>query len=504
MRLILWALPLAVGTAAAARPAPDLWGGRLTEFRLANGLPIAVLERHTSPIVAFHVHIAAGVADEPEGKAGISRLIERSFWNGTETLGSRGAAEEKALLDRAEKLMRSQSPAAGSDPTQERLRVQRNRDEAKLELAKAAGLGIPGFVAQALGAQGASDLRYFLGSASASFYLTIPSESAEVLFRLWGEWLHRPSWRNFYIERSSLRSEASRQELVVPLPALRQLFAALFPDHRFRNLGSPMDQFENVLASDAADFFRAYYRPGNLAIAIVGDVTAEQAKSWANKHLASIPAREAPVSPAPPASPPQSKSLQRISVAANLPPQVWMAWKRTRPDLPGEATRMVMRAMVGGPSGWLSRQAAAESGLRTVRLESSPSDTDGDDILLLMALSDPSIPLDEVETRTVKLAARLSEWTVSADDISAARKNLRAGLLLRLEDPYSCADLIARSLRDHGSAGALSALLSDIETVTAESVKAAVAQTLLRQPDAIVRTGPRQARVAPPAGEGSK
>ncbi len=72
----------------------------VTEFRLANGAQFFVVERPNSPLVAFHLRVKAGFADEPTGQSGVSLLALTNFIEGSELYGSRNPSQEKASLAR--------------------------------------------------------------------------------------------------------------------------------------------------------------------------------------------------------------------------------------------------------------------------------------------------------------------------------------------------------------------------------------------------------------------
>ena len=71
---------------------------RVSEFTLSNGLRFVVLERHDSPLVSFHTVVNVGSINDPAGEAGMSNLVQRMAFKGTETIGTRGWPEEKKAL----------------------------------------------------------------------------------------------------------------------------------------------------------------------------------------------------------------------------------------------------------------------------------------------------------------------------------------------------------------------------------------------------------------------
>src|SRR5512139_2238566 len=75
---------------------------RVREHRLANGLKLLLVERHTSPTVAAWIRYRVGSVDERSDERGIAHLLEHMLFKGTKTLGTTDYAAEKPLLDRIE------------------------------------------------------------------------------------------------------------------------------------------------------------------------------------------------------------------------------------------------------------------------------------------------------------------------------------------------------------------------------------------------------------------
>ncbi len=496
MRLIYWLPLLAVWTAAGASQDAGLWGGRLSEFRLANGLQVAVLERHDLPTVTFQIRVGAGAADEPEDLSGVSRMIERTFRHGSAALGSRNPAQEKALLEKAEMLMRPATPDASR---QARLDAESDSDDGKLELVKAEAFGIPSFFADTLDANGASPVRFLLGADSTTYLVTIPSERAEIPFRMWGDWIREPSWRYFYQERNSLRASMEQLDRAPAVPVLRSFYAALFAGHAYEKLGVPFSQTRGMRVSDAKAFFAEHYRPSNIAIAVIGDVTADRVKAWANAHFGSIAIGAAGKAAARGGAAPNETVASRaepvrVPVRADVAHQIWMGWRIANA---GQAAHMVIRELLaGGPASWLSRHQASVRGVRQFRLQSVPGDGSGTEALLLISLAEPNSPVDDIETAVKAMLAGLRDEEITDSDLARARKRVRSSLISSLEDPLTCAAMLSHAMQRTGSTKSLSQLLTQIDAVSREAVLAALGETVFRLPDATIIAGPGQRSVA--------
>src|SRR4030081_2552809 len=69
---------------------------RTTVKKLANGLTIIICERPEAPAFSFFTHADAGSMLEPMDKTGFALRFERMAFKGTDTIGTRDYAGEKA------------------------------------------------------------------------------------------------------------------------------------------------------------------------------------------------------------------------------------------------------------------------------------------------------------------------------------------------------------------------------------------------------------------------
>src|SRR5437899_10471084 len=75
---------------------------RITTKKLANGLTIIICERPEAPVFSFFTHVDAGSVQDPMGKTGLAHMFEHMAFKGTDTIGTRDYAGEKAALARVE------------------------------------------------------------------------------------------------------------------------------------------------------------------------------------------------------------------------------------------------------------------------------------------------------------------------------------------------------------------------------------------------------------------
>src|SRR5215470_17403078 len=75
---------------------------RTTVKKLANGLTVIICERPEAPVFSFFTHVDAGSVQDPMGKTGLAHMFEHMAFKGTDKIGTRDYAGEKAALAKVE------------------------------------------------------------------------------------------------------------------------------------------------------------------------------------------------------------------------------------------------------------------------------------------------------------------------------------------------------------------------------------------------------------------
>src|SRR6185295_13423980 len=93
-----------------------------------------------------------------------------------------------------------------------------------------------------------------------------------------------------------------------------------------------MEDLNAASLQDVQDFFRLYYAPNNAALAVVGDIKADDALARIKKYFESIPSQPAP--PPVDASEPEQTAERRFTVQDPLArlPQIIFGYKGIVPN----------------------------------------------------------------------------------------------------------------------------------------------------------------------------
>jgi predicted Zn-dependent peptidase len=271
---------------------------RTTVKKLANGLTIVICERPEAPVFSFFTHVDAGSVQDPMGKTGLAHMFEHMAFKGTDTIGTRDYAGEKAALGKVEE-------AYAAYIAERDLPV--GRDEAKLKQLEQAwkdaiaaadkfSAGYTNEFSKIVEGEGGEGMNAFTSFDETGYFYSFPINRLELWAYLESERFLHPVLRQFYKERNVVIEERRMRIDSNPIGRLVEQFTeeafAAHPYHR-PTIGWISD-LNSFSATDAQNFFDKYYVPANMVVAVVGDVKAAEAMPIVEKYFSRIPARPKP------------------------------------------------------------------------------------------------------------------------------------------------------------------------------------------------------------------
>ncbi len=271
---------------------------RTTVKKLANGLTIVICERPEAPVFSFFTHVDAGSVQDPMGKTGLAHMFEHMAFKGTDTIGTRDYAGEKAALGKVEE-------AYAAYIAERDLPV--GRDEAKLKQLEQAwkdaiaaadkfSASYTNEFGKIVEGEGGEGMNAFTTFDETGYYYSFPINRLELWAYLESERFLHPVLRQFYKERNVVIEERRMRTDSNPIGRLVEQFTeeafAAHPYHR-PTIGWISD-LNSFSATDAQSFFDKYYVPANMVVAVVGDVKAAEAMPIVEKYFSRIPARPKP------------------------------------------------------------------------------------------------------------------------------------------------------------------------------------------------------------------
>src|SRR4030088_762322 len=271
---------------------------RTTVKKLANGLAIIICERPEAPVFSFFTHVDAGSVQDPMGKTGLAHMFEHMAFKGTDTIGTRDYAGEKAALAKVEAAyaayLAERDKAVGRDE-QKLKQLEQKWKEAIAEADKFSAPYINEF-GKIVESEGGEGMNAFTNYDETGYHYSFPINRLELWAYLESERFLHPVMRQFYKERNVVIEERRMRTDSNPIGRLLEQFTteafAAHPYHR-PTVGWMWD-LNTFSATDALKFFDKYYVPANMVVAVAGDVKAAQALPILEKYFARLPGHPHP------------------------------------------------------------------------------------------------------------------------------------------------------------------------------------------------------------------
>ncbi len=467
---------------------------KVSEFTLSNGMHFIVVERRGAPVVSFHTFVNAGPVDERADEPGIARMFERLAYKGTQQIGTRNWVEEKRALDAMERahdrLEAERRKGAGASAGRLEALDAAMRETAARASAYADANAFPAVFEE----NGGAGLNAVSSADSTNYFVSLPSNRAELWFLMESQRLLRPVFREFYIERSrALEERPQSSESGERGKLLSMLLATAFSAHPYRNAaGGWGGGVENLRPADVESFFQKHYVSGNITAAIAGDISQAEAKRLAEKYFSTLPPR--------PAAPPRhalevpQEGAKRVEVASSSQPWVFAAYKRPdqyhKDDLVFDILAVVLSS---GRSGWLYRDLVAGGNVASVAY-AVPSFPGGrfPSLFLVSVLTANGHSVQDVERALDVTLDRLKKEKIGVATLARARTRTRAAVIQQLESNAGIAQALAFYRANYGNWRKLSTVLDNIDKVTEDDVQRIAAEYFVPSGRTVaVNIGPR-------------
>jgi predicted Zn-dependent peptidase len=327
----------------------------VNQFTLANGMTFLVVERHTSPVFSGFITVAVGSAYEKTGDIGSAHLLEHMMFKGSRTIGTTNYPAESTLMVKEDSVW-----AKIDEAHRQTLYIKLNHPEnLDLHLKYIDSLKV---VLDSLSARsseyvlqnefdriytrnGAGEFNANTGYDRTQYYVSLPSNRIELWFNMESDRMKYPAFREFFTERDVV-SEERRQSVEnnADSKMLEQLIGAAFIAHPYHIYWEWQSEENNLTRADLADFFKTYYIPKRITVAVVGDVKTAEVKKLAEKYFGDMTGGPEP-------EPiytvePEQPGERRVEVVFESSPAVFIAYHMTAFDSPEQPSFQVINRLL--------------------------------------------------------------------------------------------------------------------------------------------------------------
>jgi predicted Zn-dependent peptidase len=250
-------------------------------YRLDNGLTVYLTENHEAPRFEAQIAVRAGSKNDPPDTTGLAHYLEHLLFKGTTHLGTTNFALEKPHLDRITALY--EQHFRETDPEKRKAIYEEINRETQL----ASQYEIPNEMDKLYKAMGEEGLNAFTWHEETVYKVGLPSNRLEQWAVIESERFQHPVFRLFQPELEIVYEEKNRSldnkdEIIEE--AVNRLLFKQHPYGQQTTIGE-VEHLKNPSLEHVMDFYRKYYVPGNMAIAISGDINCRQAIKLIDKYF---------------------------------------------------------------------------------------------------------------------------------------------------------------------------------------------------------------------------
>lgn len=436
---------------------------KITEFRLENGMKFILLERHRAPVVSMMIYADVGGVDEPDGQTGVAHYLEHLAFKGTPKIGTTNYQAEKPLFVEQDRLFQEMQTAKAQGKTEDLKKLKTEFDRLEKETTKYVKQNEFGKIIEQAGGVG---LNAATSTDSTVYFYSLPSNKLELWMSLESERFLDPVFREFYKEKQVILEERRLRTDNSPISQLLEAFGdKAFAVHPYRRpvIGYAKD-IENLTRENVENFFKTYYVPSKLTVAIVGDIQPKEVKKLAETYFGRFAAKPAP----PPLNLVEPIQTETKEVTLTLKSQPWYLEGYHKPalkDADNAVYEMIGSIMSSGRTSRLYRVLVEQKqvALAAQGLSGYPGGKHPN-LMLFYALTAPGHTVDEVAQALDAEINKLKTEPVTKEELDRVKNQAKASLLGSLD---SNSGMASNLLEYEVKTGSWRNLFKEIETINA-------------------------------------
>lgn len=268
---------------------------RVTVRKLPNGLTVVLMRRAEAPVFSFATYVNVGSSQDPQGESGLAHMFEHMAFKGTPTIGTKNWPEEQKLLKDLESAYQEYDREKRK-PMPDEKKVAELEKKWKAIADEADKLVKTNEYGEIVESHGGVGMNAFTSMDETVYFYSMPANESELWAYLESSRLLHPVFREFYKERNVVVEERRMRTESSPIGRLvEQLQAAAYVAHPYQRSGVGWpSEITNVTATEAEAFYKKYYVPSNIVLAVVGDIEPNTLMPIIEKYFGRLPAEPAP------------------------------------------------------------------------------------------------------------------------------------------------------------------------------------------------------------------
>jgi len=268
----------------------DPYGLRI--YTLKNGLKIYISTNREKPRIKTRIIVRTGSVNDPADSTGMAHYLEHMMFKGTSRIGALNWEEEQTLLAELEELYDNFNLCTDDA---ERKVMLGQIDDLSVRLSS---LALPGELDRIFTHIGARYTNAHTGFEETVYNNDIPAGELERWLSIEKERFFNPVFRFFPTELEVVYEEYNQEQDDDFQKVSNLLMSSLFPNHPYgsRTILGSGEHLRRPSLKKLKEYYRQWYIPSNMAIALSGDLDIEGTVSAIDRIWGDIPRGELPES----------------------------------------------------------------------------------------------------------------------------------------------------------------------------------------------------------------
>ncbi|HMV43628.1 MAG TPA: pitrilysin family protein [Leptospiraceae bacterium] len=425
----------------------------IKKVEFENGLRLIMMQNNTSPTLALYAKFKVGSVDETKEIAGTAHLLEHMLFKGTENVGTTNYAEEKKYhillkatgseLDKLrleKKNFEDQEKSIPKELLERIKRLERRLKDVEEIQKKFIIKSEDTYIYEQHGQVG---FNAYTSHDVTNYQIRLPANRLEIWAKMESDRLKNPILREYYTERDVIMEERRMRVENRGIGLLRERFLELaFGEHAY---GQPVIGYESNIPFldiyETENFFKKYYTPDNMVIAIVGDLDFDKTEAMIKKYFSDLkPSSEKKLGTR--VREKMNTGEKRISFAYPGGSILVMGWhKPAYPNRDSSVLDLVDAILTQGTSSRLYRRLALKERLVTSvdAYASDPGDRYSNLFSIYTQLNSDADP-NKVESIIWEEIEKLKKEPVSKEELQRIKNKMTADFLRDIDNNGSLAD----------------------------------------------------------------
>jgi len=444
----------------------------LTVTKLKNGLTVLIYRRPVAPVFSFFTHVDVGGAQEVPGITGLAHMFEHMAFKGTSVIGTKDYAGEKQALAKVDEAYHAYDLAR---------RRPGGPDAAKLDAAKKAWKDAQDaadkFIeknefSMIVDREGGVGMNASTNSDETVYFYSLPANKLELWAYLESSRFLDPVFREFYKERDVVMEERRLRTESTPNGRLfEQFIASAFLAHPYKQpVVGYMSDLQSFSMEDAQAFYKKYYVPANMTVALVGDVDPAEAVPLIDKYFGRLPAAPKP-EPLRTVEPPQTAEKEVVLVDPAQPAYLEAYHRPEETSADDVVYDVIAQVLSTGRTSRMQRDMVRDKKIAVgVGVFAAFPGSKYPTLIAVQGIPAQGHTNDEIQTAIRAHLERIKTEPITDDELKIVKTRARASLVRSFDNNSGVARLLAGTQARYGDWHEIFEYVDRLDKVTKEDV----------------------------------